>query len=439
MALSLSLRRALPQFPPLGFLSTASFALPISITIPPLLADLWESVLRAVPKKKTSHMKKRHRQMAGKALKDVQNLNKCPGCGQVKRAHRHLCSVTPEARRRNQSFAEVAGPNVITAVEVGSGTTQSLRVEAKLSMSRQFLAWGSADNAHPVDIFSLAVTEKQILSASGAPSLKVHSTTDTDFPLVQSIDGAHPLGCHHIVTDESGSRAVSAGFAGDVKAWSCQEGHWSADTATSDVRAWAIALSADGRYLAGVSQNGRVGVWDLSENGTQIRDHETKGSFGTCIDLSADGRFIASGHENGAVYIFLTDTGRMPFSLSGLVKPVRTVAFSPGGKILAAAGDSKVIVLYDTSSGEQIANLSGHAAWVLSLSWSSSGEYLLSSSFDGKVKVWSIDTKMCVATQSETEKAVWSVKWLPKTARSECFATAGANRSVAFYREATGG
>ncbi|CEJ59073.1 Putative WD domain protein [Penicillium brasilianum] len=87
MALSLPLRRALPQLPPLGFLSTAAFSLPISITIPPLLADLWESVLRAVPKKKTSHMKKRHRQMAGKALKDVQNLNKCPGCGQVKRAH----------------------------------------------------------------------------------------------------------------------------------------------------------------------------------------------------------------------------------------------------------------------------------------------------------------------------------------------------------------
>lgn len=81
------LARALPQLPRFGFLSTA-IALPaISITVPPILSDLWESVLRAVPKKKTSHMKKRHRQMAGKALKDVQGLNKCPGCGQVKRAH----------------------------------------------------------------------------------------------------------------------------------------------------------------------------------------------------------------------------------------------------------------------------------------------------------------------------------------------------------------
>ncbi|KAL2011824.1 hypothetical protein VTN00DRAFT_4542 [Thermoascus crustaceus] len=59
----------------------------ISLSLPALLSDIWESVLRAVPKKKTSHMKKRHRQMAGKALKDVKSLNTCPGCGQIKRAH----------------------------------------------------------------------------------------------------------------------------------------------------------------------------------------------------------------------------------------------------------------------------------------------------------------------------------------------------------------
>lgn len=60
------------------------------------------------------------------------------------------------------------------------------------------------------------------------------------------------------------------------------------------------------------------------------------------------------------------------------------------------------------------------------------------SSFDGKAKVWSMETKSCVATLSETDKTLWSAKWLPKTAKTEGFATAGANRSIAFYREATG-
>jgi len=66
----------------------ASLALPvISIDIPGMIADIWEGVLRAVPKKKTSHMKKRHRQLAGKALKDVKAINTCPGCGKPKKAH----------------------------------------------------------------------------------------------------------------------------------------------------------------------------------------------------------------------------------------------------------------------------------------------------------------------------------------------------------------
>lgn len=126
-----------------------------------------------------------------------------------------------------------------------------------------------------------------------------------------------------------------------------------------------------------------------------------------------------------------------PFT--GLVKPIRTVAFSPGGSRIAAAGDAGVIAIYDVKHGEQVANLSGHAAWIFSLDWSDTGEYLLSGSFDGKVKVWSIESSTCVATHSETEKTLWTVKWLPKTGRSEAFATAGQNRSISFYREATGG
>ncbi|KAK5675993.1 hypothetical protein LTS10_011282 [Elasticomyces elasticus] len=47
------------------------------LPIPALLGDLWDGILNAVPKKKTSHMKKRHRFMAGKGLKDVTALNKC--------------------------------------------------------------------------------------------------------------------------------------------------------------------------------------------------------------------------------------------------------------------------------------------------------------------------------------------------------------------------
>ena len=61
------------------------------------------------------------------------------------------------------------------------------------------------------------------------------------------------------------------------------------------------------------------------------------------------------------------------------------------------------------------------------------------SSYDGKAKVWSIDRREAVATHSETEKILWSVRWLPKVGKGEGFATAGASRNICFYREAIGG
>ncbi|KAI9903185.1 hypothetical protein N3K66_002537 [Trichothecium roseum] len=79
---------------------TLTIAIPgISLNIPALLDDIWEGILKAVPKNKTSHSRKRHRQMAGKALNDVQGLCKCPGCGNVKRTHR-LCSHCLEDMKR---------------------------------------------------------------------------------------------------------------------------------------------------------------------------------------------------------------------------------------------------------------------------------------------------------------------------------------------------
>lgn len=59
----------------------------IWIPIPGIVSGLWEGILRAVPKKKTSHMKKRHRFMHNNKLKDVTALNKCSSCGRTKRAH----------------------------------------------------------------------------------------------------------------------------------------------------------------------------------------------------------------------------------------------------------------------------------------------------------------------------------------------------------------
>lgn len=144
------------------------------------------------------------------------------------------------------------------------------------------------------DIFAVAVTTSQILSGSGESSIKIHSTTEEDFPIAQVLKDAHPLGCHHIVTDrEKQTRAVSVGFAGEVKVWKYEEGKWHDDgdiVLSSNKKAgevWAVSLSYDGNFLAGTTQDGRLNVWDMATGTSRekIREFETKGSFGMCVDL----------------------------------------------------------------------------------------------------------------------------------------------------------
>ncbi|THY44146.1 WD40 repeat-like protein, partial [Aureobasidium pullulans] len=331
--------------------------------------------------------------------------------------------------------------------------------------SKQYLQTHTIPDASPADIYSVATTPKHLITASGSSSLHIYSTSPTNdennpYPLIQTLENAHKLGAHHIAVSANGKTAASAGFGGELKIWSCNDeaesSPWSArgsilgpaenSAAKNAGEIWSIALSEDGQFLAATTFDGRINVWDLntltsSEPATKLREYETKGSFGMSVALSSDGEFTASGHANGAVYLFNNTTGRLAHSLQGLVKPVRTVAFSPASKFLAAGGDAKVIALYDVKNGEQVANLTGSQSWVMSLDWSDSGENLLSGAYDGKAKVWSVERRECVATQTESDKTLWAVKWLPKTpmTRNETFVTVGANRSISFYREASGG
>ena len=232
--------------------------------------------------------------------------------------------------------------------------------------------------------------------------------------------------------------------------WECgDDGAWSkrgevTGEKGSKTEHWALALNENGQYLAASTHDGKVDIHDtttLTQTPTpKLTTYETKGSFALAVDISPNGELTASGHQNGTIHLFNNSTRRLAHSLAGLIKPIRTVRFSPANKYLAAAGDARIIALYDTQSGEQIATLTGHGSWIMSVDWNWSGEFLLSGGYDGKAKVWSVERRECVATQTESEKCLWSVRWLPKTAtmRNETFVTAAAGGTLAFYREASG-
>jgi len=308
-------------------------------------------------------------------------------------------------------------------------------------MSKQYLTAHVEQQAHVFDIFGLAITPSFVITVAGDSSVKLWDLGSAEHNLVHQFSGAHPLGAHHVaVNSSSGKIAASSGFGGEINLWDLEKLQQLGKVGQKGSEGtWALALSPQGDRLVSTTCDGKINVYDTSSPKEILTQYATKGSFGMCVDVSPDGNLIASGHENGGVYIFNTATSKTHHSLHGLVKPIRSVKFSPGGKLLAACGDSAIIALFDVVSGEQVANLTGHASWVFSVAWNSTGDHLLSGSFDGKVKVWSIDTCVCVATQNEAVAAVNAVHWVQKgSGMGEGFVTAGADKSLYYYRETSG-
>lgn len=75
----------------------------------------WRTVLNpsiwlAAPKSKQSHSRRRHRQIAGKALRDKRNLNHCPVCDAIKLANSICPFCYNKIKRSWKSQGENAEP-----------------------------------------------------------------------------------------------------------------------------------------------------------------------------------------------------------------------------------------------------------------------------------------------------------------------------------------
>lgn len=97
--------------------------------------------------------------------------------------------------------------------------------------SRQFLQTHSIQHAHSADIFSLAATSKQVISASGTPDILVHHLTfspdePSPYPHAQTLPGVHKLGVHHVCVSRDGLTLASAGFGGEVAIHTLTEDGW---------------------------------------------------------------------------------------------------------------------------------------------------------------------------------------------------------------------
>ncbi len=97
---------------------------------------------------------------------------------------------------------------------------------------------------------------------------------------------------------------------------------------------------------------------------------------------------MAAGSQDGTVRLWDVASGALRTTLSGHLRAVRSLAFSPEGSALATASDDRTVRVWSVATGFEQATLRGHAGEVQSVAFSPGGKTLASGGEEGTLKLW---------------------------------------------------
>lgn len=156
----------------------------------------------------------------------------------------------------------------------------------------------------------------------------------------------------------------------------------------------SVALSREGKTLAGGTTSGSVRFWDVDTRNLQetvLRDSTLQENLPVNpIAFAPDGQTLAS-VKGQSVTLWDWKAGTPKHVLNKHLQAVNCLAFSPDGKLLAGGTDTKVII-WDTASGDFLWTLQVTGA-ILSVGFSPDGHTLAAMDDQKKFHLWVRDGK----------------------------------------------
>ncbi|MBY0434732.1 MAG: High-affnity carbon uptake protein Hat/HatR [Cyclobacteriaceae bacterium] len=139
-----------------------------------------------------------------------------------------------------------------------------------------------------------------------------------------------------------------------------------------------IALSPDGKRMAGASASGTLYVWDIASNYAEKVAYKNSADL-TAVAFAPDGsRRIIIGNENGQVKIITEDSNLPPRILSGHTAHIEEIIFNNAGTFLATTSRDKTVRLWNWQKlSDNPIVLSDHNDWVWSATFTPNDEQLM--------------------------------------------------------------
>ncbi len=124
----------------------------------------------------------------------------------------------------------------------------------------------------------------------------------------------------------------------------------------------SLIFSFDGKYLYSASLDGKVLKWDMA---ARTSTNVTTGAMQiTSIDISSNGNFLAGISNNGNVIVWNPDNNTENFRIETSGKNIKSIRFKPDDNILAIGDVSGNVELWNISTREKISEVKAHTAQV---------------------------------------------------------------------------
>jgi WD40 repeat protein len=152
----------------------------------------------------------------------------------------------------------------------------------------------------------------------------------------------------------------------------------------------AIALSPDGKWIAGGGNDFVVTLWEVGSGKVVVQMKGHTKNYLKAVTFSPDGQQVASAAPDNTIRLWSVAKRNEVARLEGLEKEVTCLAFSPDGRWLASGGDDWLVRLWDPTTRTEIRQLAGHSGAVRSIRFSPDGKLLASGSTDATILLWDV-------------------------------------------------
>lgn len=226
-----------------------------------------------------------------------------------------------------------------------------------------------------------------------------------------------------------GKTVAAESEQGEIKFWDFRTGEVKRELSVDQDDPLLVAVSADGRSFAEVSQD-KLLYWDTNSTAKKLISGAA-GPTPSALALSADGRVLAVGSATGVR--LMSPSGEVLRDFRDSEGLINRLTFSRDGRLLAGAADDTIVV-WSVANG-QVEKTMQVRNEITSIAFSPNGQLLATAAIDNIISIWNLGNDFAQSTLKKHESSVNAVAFSPD---GRWLASGGDDRTIVLWDVATG-